>query len=143
MSGQAFGFLCVLHSVFDILSHAAKIRAAQIAGTTPLVPITTGKRTHQVEATSSSVVDLKPENLPSRDVIYDPVTLVSSNNKSEGSNVLPPALQDVSVPTQHLQSSKVPSSRIGRLFHYGGRVTHCVVATLEATLTKLQAWQLH
>ncbi|KAI0338606.1 ABC1-domain-containing protein [Trametopsis cervina] len=31
----------------------------------------------------------------------------------------PPSLPDV-VPTRKLQSSKVPSSRLGRLFHYGG-----------------------
>ncbi|KAJ7166665.1 ABC1-domain-containing protein [Mycena filopes] len=30
------------------------------------------------------------------------------------------SIRDSATPTRHLQSSKVPSSRIGRLFHYGG-----------------------
>jgi aarF domain-containing kinase len=37
-------------------------------------------------------------------------------------------------PMRHLQSSKVPSSRIGRLFHYGG-INHILNCCLSTKLT--------
>ncbi|KAG5644287.1 hypothetical protein DXG03_008773 [Asterophora parasitica] len=43
--------------------------------------------------------------------------ILSSLNASPKLETAP---QEFIVPTRHLQSSKVPSSRIGRLFHYGG-----------------------
>lgn len=79
-----FNWIPVAHSVADILSHAARIRAQSLS---PLKP----RSTVQLEHTPTKVS-------------VQPVKTVS-----------PPP-----VPTRHLQSSTVPSSKIGRLFHYGG-----------------------
>jgi hypothetical protein len=55
--------------------------------------------------------------------------------------VLPPATDVPRLPSEprQLTSSKIPSSRIGRLFHYGGESLY-VCPPIEV-LTKKQVWQ--
>uniref|UniRef100_A0A0W0F3K2 Putative ABC1-domain-containing protein n=1 Tax=Moniliophthora roreri TaxID=221103 RepID=A0A0W0F3K2_MONRR len=178
--GPAYNWFCVISSVADILSHAARYRAKQVsrsrahvgfkgtptlqAGTRAGLPaeiqecVDGGIRTFGVENQTSARI-LEPSNA---DVIGSHVPAVNAgmnanphpgpppedvhaprasgilSNQQLGSEAVPqaqrftenataelPATETVvnsRAPVYHtrnLQSSKVPSSRIGRLFHYG------------------------
>ena len=56
--GPAYNFLCVLSSVADILSHAARIKAAQTAASTTVVTSTKRKRRKLDLEANVDVVDV-------------------------------------------------------------------------------------
>ncbi|CCM05951.1 uncharacterized protein FIBRA_08190 [Fibroporia radiculosa] len=194
--GPAFNWFCVAHSVVDILSNAAHIRASQLVATAgrPIPgkeaisrewrgqriateqPETStaslSQRTeHAVQFTEAKVpstadsshlirdkisfdlpetsdlglrdpvlragVDpsfpitlqtLEPSLGPQHSTGFSDVSSSPTNAPFESTNASPPKNMPMSdanasaipLPTRHLQSSKVPASRIGRLFHYGG-----------------------
>ncbi|KAI0717669.1 ABC1 family-domain-containing protein [Cerioporus squamosus] len=196
--GPAYNWLCVAHSLYDILAHAAQIRAAQLAragrAVRPAADQLSRKRKRdevsasdaQLSATATPRDELRPTSAeppvaavskgtspdvlePSRATAFQASTVTQDvpapspappsyvpadapSVTAQVESVPPPAAftQDpqrtlepeappvgnvsastgipdpgesivVDVPrTRNLQSSKVPSSRIGRLFHYGG-----------------------
>ncbi|PSR79418.1 hypothetical protein PHLCEN_2v7063 [Hermanssonia centrifuga] len=89
---RMYHWFCAAHGLFDVLSHTAALRAQQCR---PL-------------RHTPSPLPLPPQAHP------PPEPLPSSHP--------PPATLDPipEISPRKLQSSKVPSSRIGRLFHYGG-----------------------
>ena len=131
--GPAYNFLCVLSSTANILTHAARIRAKQSG-------IVTSKRKRQklleadaeqnnrilastrVEIETKETSIRKEVNLRSANYSAHP-TRVSDQLVTERDlqswNTVEPEVQVLA--TRNLQSSKVPSSGIGRLFHYGGQ----------------------
>lgn len=162
---STFGWLCVAHSVVDIVSRAAQIRSAQALPKSfvqissdvarenkgPTRPHTV-KPPHVTENGSVSEASTvhgesdPPQNpkiitiLPSDlvDVMGSDVStnfclaaqgttsvtrltlsLVDQPIETSPTPTVDPQMADLVV-VRHLQSSKVPSSRIGRLFHYGG-----------------------
>jgi len=189
--GPAYNWLCVAHSVVDILSHAARIRVEQVSAITrtsstrrdtvyrqckvqpsrtiqpeavpvdqpnpstnlksegPVYPSITRRPlkaqngaeqpSPQSENILADALILEPRNVspasqatiltPEAPAIDLPATGDTSSSASESAvtdaaapgtlesatDVVPP----ISI-NRKLQSSKVPSSRVGRLFHYGG-----------------------
>ncbi|KAG7450996.1 ABC1-domain-containing protein [Guyanagaster necrorhizus] len=142
--GPAYNWLCVLSSAADILGHAARIRASQIAGQRSVLV----SRMNNRDAPALEENKIKTEENV-RPVVTEPFVLTrvsilprefSAEVKSveetqeirEDSVVdsipyetAPPTQAEeiqapLVFPTRNLSSSKVPSSRIGRLFHYGG-----------------------
>ncbi|TFK83858.1 ABC1-domain-containing protein [Polyporus arcularius HHB13444] len=168
--GPAYNWLCVAHSLCDILGHAAHIRAAQLARTgragpeqlsrkrkrdeppaeqpvakpsavskaaspdvvrppevTPVVlpPSPAPAPSVPADATpaASVVVDIRPPALPAQAFQKKPEPEVPSVGDVSASTSIPDPGESIildSPRARNLQSSKVPSSRIGRLFHYGG-----------------------
>ncbi|OBZ74946.1 Protein ABC1, mitochondrial [Grifola frondosa] len=157
--GPAYNWLCVAHSVLDILSNAAQIRAAQISRTGETVSVANStfryrKRDHALapktrdehvspgNASNYSAspvlqhiedvtVDISPPDTPEtlsgapRAIplaVDNAVAQLASEATSIADASVTPGSVMLSDPprTRELQSSKVPSSRIGRLFHYGG-----------------------
>jgi hypothetical protein len=101
-----FNWLCVFCSAADILAHAAQIRAANLlpkASRAAAIPI-------QKKLPSHNGIGIR--NTPSDDrSTSDPFL----NQTSAAGNMD----LERNFPYQ-LESSEVPSSRIGRFFHYGG-----------------------
>lgn len=154
--GPAFNWFCVAHSLIDVLSNAAAIRAGQVyprnavlvskkrrqpdqdvdyrpeeVKTTTYEPTqSTSKEIPPIYASDSFYVAPKPKPPPpvtAPPVIVKPApipepsraeTLPAAPLNAPADTVLesPPQIQEI----RKLTSSKVPSSRIGRFFHYGG-----------------------
>ncbi|KAF5376145.1 hypothetical protein D9615_007657 [Tricholomella constricta] len=167
----AYNWFCVLCTTANILSHAARHRASQIAPQTavclqhrretvepkPFKPPRAKAPTIDPSHTTSSRQFIKERVaptpvksdspaqypvIPNRSAELDftanaePI-IGTLSNEPESDISLSPSLdvssegtpatelskkppQEFIAPTRNLQSSKVPSSRIGRLFHYGG-----------------------
>ncbi|KAK0495330.1 ABC1-domain-containing protein [Armillaria luteobubalina] len=148
--GPAYNWLCVLSSAADILGHAARVRASQIAGQRSVLVARTRNRDAPAPAPEGNKIKIEENVRPlqggrliepvalSRDSIpleiaaapdveETPPTIEAIPNHRED-----PVVESISTyetvqpeeiqapPTRNLSSSKVPSSRIGRLFHYGG-----------------------
>ncbi|KAF5348730.1 hypothetical protein D9758_006816 [Tetrapyrgos nigripes] len=150
MPGPAYNWYCVGSAAVDILSHAARYRAAQLSRNTP--PLTTlGKtlrpgnvETDAVETPAHSLeqepiaqgtTTIRNELLVTNNVVLEPITssriiadpepapVKPSKPETKGLDTYLQGSEVVLEPithTRNLQSSKVPSSRIGRFFHYGG-----------------------
>ncbi|KAG9311095.1 ABC1-domain-containing protein [Chiua virens] len=138
----AFGWLCVAHSVADIAFRAAQIRSAQ-ALPKPSLPVTSssGPQSFEPRPYSTKGVDSTPRvpgsdvheqsNLPQdvRSITAfkdDPLSPRLSGNTQSDPIEPTPSFSPVDSPkpepaiARNLHSSKVPSSKLGRLFHYGG-----------------------
>ncbi|KAG7086762.1 hypothetical protein E1B28_002694 [Marasmius oreades] len=131
--GPAYNWLCVLSSVADIASHAVRYRATQlstrrldVAGTT--ISTETVPRFPPIESgpvpAPPPKLDIHPA-LDGQDSHYSDVqdytpTAVEQSSSLPLEPSFPFSQEPTVVHTRNLQSSKVPSSRIGRLFHYGG-----------------------
>ncbi|KAH7882197.1 ABC1-domain-containing protein [Phlebopus sp. FC_14] len=182
--GPAFGWLCVAHSVADIVFQAAQIRNAGVLPrhAAPRITISDGIRVasggDSVSSKGAEDLGISPRNAPEEtgaavklsdtevcgvqtesrptehfgssrieDIVDAPATQegttgyappVKSASSGVGDGLASTEMQNAtdsylearSPPTEYsgsdysssrnLQSSKVPSSRIGRLFHYGG-----------------------
>ena len=129
--GPAYNWLCVAYSALNILSHAAHHRAAQVTQRAA-ARATTAADTKSRQEPHSTENDVKLTNAPSNEA-----SSMLNTTPSEGVQLGISDLQIdkvemivgraphkqppiYSIPARNLQSSKVPSSRIGRLFHYGG-----------------------
>lgn len=209
--GPAYGWLCVAHSVTDILGKAAQIRAAQLEKTA--APLTNARRTPKTRAKRVAEDELNPPIIKAVPLSQDlsaftaplprreekPITEAVPRVKGEPSiaqvaqetvgdavqTLSPPMIKRVDegslaqadnieaaadpvvnaidgeapflgvsdmpmtfsephvaptaepdpfhvepVHVRKLQSSKVPASRIGRLFHYGGTLTGFSCSTI-------------
>ncbi|KAH8831183.1 ABC1-domain-containing protein [Flagelloscypha sp. PMI_526] len=126
--GPAFNWFCTLSTAADIISHAAKIRASQVyrqpslrtalASPKPLPPVQELVIEHNFPAE-----ELKPS--PTNATLAEAVPEVVENVMELEPVRQPTTPRFIEHPeivfqSQNLQSSKVPSSRIGRMFHYGG-----------------------
>ncbi|KAF8438520.1 ABC1 family-domain-containing protein [Boletus edulis BED1] len=140
MPPGAFGWLCVVHTIADIAFRAAQIRVAQAipkspsrhrdqhpASTEPLLhPHVTGIT--DAPAAEGSAVNEEPGPRQRKyltgyqeNIFASRPSAATESNPVDAVPVFPsvdPENTDHAV--RNLQSSKVPSSRIGRLFHYGG-----------------------
>ncbi|KAK0480292.1 ABC1-domain-containing protein [Armillaria novae-zelandiae] len=143
--GPAYNWLCVLASAADILGHAARIRASQVAGRRSVLvartknrdaapegnkvkieesirPLQGGQSIEPVALTRDSALPWEiaaaEETPPTNEVILNHHEEPVVESVLSYETVQPEEIQ--APPTRSLSSSKVPSSRIGRLFHYGG-----------------------
>ncbi|KAF8346622.1 ABC1-domain-containing protein [Amanita rubescens] len=141
--GPAYNWFCVAYSVLNILSHAAHHRATQVAQNTAARATTAvSSKSRQEEPSkepespvrqhygvqqsiegdtrsrksSQQLIPPVPNSTPSDDIQPDASPLQNDLSLDEPLDKTPV----YSTPARNLQSSKVPSSRIGRLFHYGG-----------------------
>ncbi|RDB23565.1 Atypical kinase COQ8, mitochondrial [Hypsizygus marmoreus] len=166
-----YSWFCVLCSTANILSHAARYRASQVA---PQATTALRKGNHRAELKASSlktppfdassvpssasvisqglvpnipisdtVAHTEPivTDRPPQENIVDPIPILEAVLPEETAIEHAPSspevlqssewldldneqkdiqTQEFVTPARNLQSSKVPSSRIGRLFHYGG-----------------------
>ncbi|KAK2465552.1 hypothetical protein APHAL10511_002444 [Amanita phalloides] len=102
---MAYNWFCVAYSVINILSHAAHHR---VAGST--LAARTSSQAWKTQSNKEEPRSSLPDHAPMTEA--QPATVGGSRHSNENPTY--------STPNRHLQSSKVPSSRIGRLFHYGG-----------------------
>lgn len=111
--GPVYNWCCVLYSVAEIIGHATRYRGVQIPLKTPSDPIETPLR-KDVSAQILRVPLITSESLQSQ-----PIESRIAQERVQDV-VKPPETSLPSGITRSLKSSKVPSSRIGRLLHYGG-----------------------
>ncbi|KAF8228088.1 ABC1-domain-containing protein [Tricholoma matsutake] len=147
--GPAYNWLCVVCSATDIISRAARIRATQLAPrSSPLTAkkrkeSPEGRSQKSLHDTEADAPELQvPPSVALSSTGSTEAVQNLTRHESGSSLEIPPdkwkssALGGIhpdesplaynvdpppySLPSRNLQSSKVPSSRIGRLFHYGG-----------------------
>ncbi|KAK0235722.1 ABC1-domain-containing protein [Armillaria nabsnona] len=148
--GPAYNWLCVFSSAADILGHAARIRASQIAGRRSVLVARTKNRDAPAPPEENKIkieenvrplqdgrltgpIALAGDSILPREISAD-VEEIPPTNEAVPNHHEDPVVESISYetvqpnyaeeiqapPTRNLSSSKVPSSRIGRLFHYGG-----------------------